>query len=349
MPHTYEARKGNEVQMTTNGKTALVTGANSGLGFEAAGQLASLGYERVILACRSLEKANKARDQLMEKTGKRSFEVVAIDVADNSGVGVAVEDLATRGFEIDFLLLNAGLVASESVRRSKDGVEITVAASLVGHHILTTKLLNRGVLSNEARIVIAGSEAARGDVPMMGVTDIPAYAAQHHAGDRTRAILDGAKVERPYAYKNMPHYANTKVFVAWWAAALARRLPEGVTVNAISPGSAPATGVMRNQSRLMKAVMTVMMVWIGPLLGVAAAPSKAAARYLAALDYGPDENGKFFASKPGKMIGEVVEQKQPHIHDVESQEGLWRAVLQLAGGATLESVAELAPVVDAAV
>ena len=64
----------NTQSQSTN--TALVTGANTGLGFEAAAQLAEAGYGRVILACRTLDKASDARTRLVERTGKDVFDVL---------------------------------------------------------------------------------------------------------------------------------------------------------------------------------------------------------------------------------------------------------------------------------
>lgn len=331
--------EGKEEKVTNIGKTALVTGANSGLGFEAAAQLALGDFEHIILACRTLDKGREARAALVAKTGRDPFSVIAIDVSDNAHVRRAVEELGQRGGSIDFLLLNAGLVAGSEIRHSVDDVEITVAASLVGHHVLTTGLLNRGLLTEDAHIVIAGSEAARADVPGMPVTDIVEYAQRHHGGDRSGAIVDIARARGAYTYKNMSHYANAKVFVAWWAAALARRLPHGMVVNAVSPGSAPATNAMRNQSPAMKAVLTLLMRGLGPLIGAAAPVPKAARRYLDAMAFGPEDSGKFFASRPGKMIGALVEQEQVHILDRASQEALWSALADLSGGAQLTTLA----------
>jgi len=283
------------------------------------------------VTARSESRGEEARQRLVERVGRDPFEVVAIDMGKADTVAAAISALADRGGRIDYALLNAGLVSGSEVVRTDVGIEITVAASLIGHHSLTMGLLDQDLLTDEARIVIAGSEAARGDVPTMGLTDVGDYARDHHDGDRAKAIVAISRVEGPYVYKNMPHYAMTKLFLAWWTAALSRRLPKGMTINAISPGSAPATSAMRNQPWLMQWVVRNVLVPIGPYFGMAAPLSVAAARYLDAIDYGPDNTGHFYASKPGKMTGPVEIQQQPHVLDFESQEAAWHAVIELSG------------------
>ena len=72
---------------------------------------------------------------------------------------------------IDALLLNAGMVSGDTMNKSVDGLEMSFASSIIGHHILTNRLLDAGLLPQGARVVIAGSEAARNDMPaMMGFT-----------------------------------------------------------------------------------------------------------------------------------------------------------------------------------
>lgn len=94
--------------MDTAHKTALVTGANSGVGFEAAAQLAEDGWAKVILACRSIEKAEAARAQLVERVGRDPFGVLAVDTSEVASAQAACDELRDRGERVDFLLLNAG-------------------------------------------------------------------------------------------------------------------------------------------------------------------------------------------------------------------------------------------------
>ena len=152
------------------GKTALVTGANSGLGFEAAAQLAEAGYGRVILATRTLEKAETAKKALTDRVGSDPFETIVVDVSSVASAQVASDELVRRGNPIDALLLNAGIVAGNEMAKSVDGFELSFAASIIGPHVMTMRLLEAGLLPEGARVVISGSEAARNDLPsMMGM------------------------------------------------------------------------------------------------------------------------------------------------------------------------------------
>ncbi len=268
----------------------------------------------------------------MERTGKDPFEALVVDVGNNKIVSDAVSTLAERGGRLDAVLLNAGLMSGADVVRNQDGVEVTVAASVIGHHVLTMGLLEKGLLADGARIVLAGSEAARGDVPMMPLTDIAEFAQANTDGDRTRAIITIARAETPYAYKAMAHYAMAKLILAWWVAALARRLPQSLSIYAISPGSAPATAVSRDQGWLMRTVMVPLMSsWFGRMVGMAATTATAAERYIDAMQYDHDKSGQFFASVPGKMVGPVVRQVQPHVLEELDQEAAWHAVVELSG------------------
>ncbi len=105
-------------------------------------------------------------------------------------------------------------------------------------------------MSPEGRIVIAGAEPARGDVPMFSYTDVADFAAKHHHGNRTAAIEALVRSGPTVKYNANRAYADAKVLIAWWAAALARRLPPGMAVYAVSPGSAPDTQASRNAGRL---------------------------------------------------------------------------------------------------
>jgi len=312
--------------------TALVTGATSGLGFEAAAQLAEQGTSRVIITGRSPERANEARTALVERTGRDVFVTLAVDLNRPTDVTRAASELAQEGYSIDLLLLNAGMVSGSSLVTTDEDVEITFASSLIGHHELTMQLLEEGLLSDKARIVIAGSEAARGDVPTFKPTDLASYAEKNFDGDLVAAAEALIRGHRSIKYKPATAYANAKVFVAWWSAQLAEKLPEGMTVNAVSPGSVPDTEAARNANFFMKRIMIPMFKHAPKSLGMSSHVSAGSGRYLEVAGYGDDVTGVFFASAPKKMTGPIEAMQMPHFHDAENQEAAWSAVVRVAGG-----------------
>ncbi len=315
-------------------RSALVTGANSGLGFEAAAQLAESGYRKVTITVRTAEKAAIARDALIDRTGKDVFETLVLDNARRETVEAATAEMIKRDDPIDVLLLNAGLAPTGKVSRTPDGIEATVASTLTGHHLLTMRLLESGLLGSAARIVIAGSEAARGDVPMMNPLDVPGFAAEHFDGNLEAAIEAQIRMEAPARYKSGDVYATAKMFVAWWAAELARKLPEGMTVTAVSPGSAPDTNAVRNAPLYMRRVMIPLFKAMPARMGMAGTVADAANRYVQAADFDTDRSGKFFASPPKKMVGELVEVNLAHIDDRNGQKALWTVVEKVSSGAS---------------
>ena len=310
-------------------RTALVTGTTSGLGFETAAQLADQGYGRVIVTGRTPDKIDAAIARLVERTGKKVFEALVVDLDDQATVETAAVELVARGNQIDMAILNAGIAPPKDVLKTAEGLEATVASSLIGHHLLTMRLLEHNLLSADARIVIAGSEAARGDVPTFNLVDLNAMAEQHFAGDLEAAIETQMRMESPATYKAGDTYATAKVFVAWWAAELARALPAGITVNAVSPGSTPDTNAINNAPFYMRKIMVPMFKL---LPGMSHSVADGAGRYLEVAGYGPDVTGKFFASKPKKMTGPLAEIQMDHFDDRDGQRALWNVTSRVAGG-----------------
>lgn len=319
-----------DIDMMNSTKTALVTGATSGLGFEAAIHLANEGYGRVLVTGRSIEKGLTAATAMAKRTGTQVFEPLALDLNNSKSVQQAVAELTRSGNQISTLLLNAGMVGGSNLVRTEENVEITFASSLIGHHQLTMGILDADLLAPNARIVIAGSEAARGDVPTFTPVDLPSYAAKQFASDFEAAATSLIRHDGPLKYKPAAVYATAKLFVAWWASALAERLPEGSTVNAVSPGSAPGTEAGRNANFFMRNIMMPVMKRAPKRLGMAAPVSVAARRYIAASQFGPEVSGQFFASAPKKMTGPLHKVDLLHVNDRKSRDAAWKATAAIA-------------------
>ena len=147
---------------------------------------------------------------------------------------------------------------------------------------------------------------------MFKYTDLPAFAAKHHHGDRTAAVE--ALIRNGQNVKYVPNNADAdaKLIIAWWVAALARRLPPGMAVYAVSPGGATATQAVRSAGPLLKYVFIPI---VNLIPGMNQTPETAARRYLQASEFGTDVSGQFFASAPGKFSGPMEVQRQPHLYD----------------------------------
>jgi NAD(P)-dependent dehydrogenase (short-subunit alcohol dehydrogenase family) len=306
---------------------ALVTGTTSGLGHAAASTLAAEGYREVIVTGRSLARVQETAAELAAQTKRSVFTPLELDLDSPSSVQSALAELVKRGLPIDFLLLNAGMVGGKKRLITAAGIE-AAQAPLIGHHQLTVGLLRANLLSPNARIVIAGAEPARGDVPMFSYTDVAALAATQYHGDRSAAVEALVRNGPNVKYEPNRAYTDAKLIIAWWVAALARRLPPGMAVYAVSPGSAPDTKAVRNLGPVMKSLM-IPLVKLIP--GMSQTPETAARRYLQASEFGTDVSGQFFASAPKKLTGPIEAMRHPHLRDRANQEAAWQAVVKVSG------------------
>ncbi|KAK5153050.1 hypothetical protein LTS14_007694 [Recurvomyces mirabilis] len=308
-------------------KIALVTGATSGLGYAAARALAEDGWRDIFVTGRSIAGIQESATQLAAETKRQIFTPLELELDEPSSVQSTLENLVKRGSQIEFLLLNAGLVPGSKRMLTAAGVEAS-QAPLIGHHQLVVGLLHADLLSPMVRIVISGAEPARGDVPLFSFTDVAALAAKNHKGDRTAAVEALLRNGPNVKYAPNQAYADAKLIIAWWTAALARRLPPGMAAYAVSPGSAPSTKVVRNASPVLRWVMIPLLKFIP---GMTMTPETAARLYLQACEFKTDVSGQFFASAPGKVTGPIEAMRHPHFHDRTNQEAAWQAVVKVSG------------------
>ncbi len=139
------------------GRVALVTGANSGLGLETTRALAAHGAH-VIMACRNSEKAREATTNIKQAVPGASLEVTTLDLASLSSVHHCVASIQQTHERLDLLFNNAGVMA---VPRSetKDGFELQFATNYLSHFVLTGLLLPRLLNTPHSRVVTLTSMA----------------------------------------------------------------------------------------------------------------------------------------------------------------------------------------------
>ncbi|MEV0550864.1 oxidoreductase [Nocardia salmonicida] len=136
------------------GRVAVVTGANTGLGFETARALAEHGA-RVVLACRDRSRAEDAARRITERSPGTSIDCVELDLADLSSVRAAAATIRSRFDRIDLLINNAGVTGLTG--RTEDGFEIQFGINHLGHFALTGLLIDRIVAAAAARVVTVSS------------------------------------------------------------------------------------------------------------------------------------------------------------------------------------------------
>lgn len=127
-----------------NGRTAVVTGANSGIGLEASRALAALGAH-VVMACRSLDRAREAEHDIRSTVPGASLEILHLDLADLDSVAAFADAYASGGTGgargLDLLINNAGVMALPQRKETAQGFEMQLGVNAFGHFALAARLL----------------------------------------------------------------------------------------------------------------------------------------------------------------------------------------------------------------
>lgn len=138
-----------------DGKTVIVTGSSTGIGKETAFDMARRGA-RVIMACRNLEKASEAADQIRKKTGNGNVAIEVLDLASFESIKQFCSKINETEQTIDILINNAGITVCPKWK-TKDGYEMQFAVNYLGHFLLTNLLLEKIKKSASSRIVNVAS------------------------------------------------------------------------------------------------------------------------------------------------------------------------------------------------
>lgn len=141
------------------GKTVLVTGANSGLGYWSSYYLAKQGAH-VLMACRNQKKADTAKSQILKEVPMAKLTLMTLDLSDLSQIRSCAEQVLENHQSLDILLNNAGVMFLPE-QKTKDGFEIHFGTNHLGHFALTGHLIDLLKNTPESRIVTVSSIAHR--------------------------------------------------------------------------------------------------------------------------------------------------------------------------------------------
>lgn len=137
------------------GKTYIVTGANTGLGFETTRALVKRDAT-VIMACRSIERADKAIGSIRKETIKGTMIACHLDLASFESIVDFVQNIKENYPNFNCLINNAGLAMPDSKQKTVDGIELHFGTNHLGHFLLT-RLLQDRIQTNHARVVVVSS------------------------------------------------------------------------------------------------------------------------------------------------------------------------------------------------
>ena len=239
-----------------DGKTCLVTGANSGLGRAAAVELARRGG-RMILACRPGH--HGICEEITRESGSETVELIEVDLADLRSVHRCCDGLRDRGIRIDIALMNAGLM-TPAARQTSQGYDEMFAVHFLANRVMIDRWLSDGVV-----------------VPAVQGGDPPRIVFVSSEAHRSSAAIDFDRLGEfaPFGMKDsMWHYGVSKLALCTYATELSRRLnrlgeadvgtddddvdPEDhaveVAVHALCPG-AVATNITRGAPAPLRSVI----------------------------------------------------------------------------------------------
>ena len=302
-----------------SGKIYIVTGANSGVGFETTQQLVKQGAH-VVMACRRVEAGEEAA--MAFKDLKGSSEIIKCDLADLESVRNFVKLFLSKHNRLDGLACNAGMVNMDNKPKyTKDGFEITMAASFFGHFLMTELLLDTLKNSPEARMVILSSVV--------------------HAGspkNRYKVHLDDLHWKNR-KYNNFGAYGEAKVASVQYAMELAERLKDSsVTTYSVHPGWA-RSNFGNDGNFLMKSIMTIAKPIFNALnFSDSSWESAQASLHCLLSDEALQYSGQYFSQhsvlyqdKECKKGGFPMKSPNPHARDMEAAQKLVNLSKELVG------------------
>ena len=244
-------------------KTVIITGGNSGLGFECAKAIAHAhqGWQ-IVLACRSKEKGMQAIDSITSETKNKYIRMLQLDLASLESVRNFVNEFKLKSYpSLMGLISNAGVSAPGDTQHTKNGFEVTFGVNHLGHFLLTNLLLDQFVVPG--RIVVVSSNTHNPGVREGQMTPATYLGAQKLAYPEKDQEISGRQ-----------RYTTSKLCNLLFTYELDRKLREkevNITVNAFDPGFTPGTNLFGGGNKFRE---TIIRSVIGPMAGIVTSTPK---------------------------------------------------------------------------
>lgn len=285
------------------GRVAVITGANTGLGYETAAALADHGA-RVVLAVRNLDKGKDAAARIAASSPHADVALQELDLTSLQSIRAAAEQLRGEHDRIDLLINNAGVMYTPK-STTKDGFELQFGTNHLGHFAFTGLLLDRLLPVAGSRVVTVSS-----------------------VGHRILADIHFDDLQWERRYNRVAAYGQAKLANLLFTYELQRRLaPHGTTIAAAAHPGMSDTELMRNMPSWLLFAFERLAPLIAQDAAAGALPTLRAATDPAVLGgqyYGPDG----FAQTQGhpKVVASSAKS-----HDAERQRRLWAVSEELTG------------------
>jgi len=278
-----------------SGKIALVTGCNSGIGFETMRVLAARGAY-VVGTGRTLEKAAEACARVRGITTP-----VQLELADFDSIVACAEAVRSLNAPLDMLICNAGMRGGK--REVVNGVEKHFAVNHLGHFLLVNRLLERLFLARQGRVVVVSSRAAYGSsVPEEGI------------------LFNDLSMNKGWSVSRA--YAHSKLANALFSLELARLLKgTRITSNALHPGLI-ATNIVRDESAIVRYGFSL----LTRINGKSVAQGAATSCFVATAPLLGNVSGEFFVNCNAVTISGTT-----HVRDAGQASRLWLKSRELVG------------------
>jgi light-dependent protochlorophyllide reductase len=325
-----ELADGDEEWRELNRDTVLVTGGNSGIGFECARRLAREGW-RVLIASRNRDASMEAARRIGRESGEDAVAEMGLDLGSIESVRRFVQEIDARDVPLRALVCNAGLQVTSRSRLSPDGFELTFAVNHLGHFLLANLLLARLLAHAPARIVVVSS----------GVHDPGRMTGMPKPDIADLATLAATGGPRKGAFNGRLAYVNSKLCNLWFAYELARRIDASglsndgrqLTVNAFDPGLVPGSALARDYSPALRFAWNWVLPGVARLLSPVVAginPPRKAGHALARLVLDPAlarVSGKYFPSHTRWREAPSSEAS----YDADRARSLWEESVRMSG------------------
>lgn len=262
-----------------NNKLCIITGANSGIGFETAKALAQKGAF-IVMVCRNEDKAEAARQKIITETSNPGIDIVLCDFAIQAEIRKAAEEIKKNYEKIDVLINNHGFLASEK-EETVDGLEKTFAVNHIGYFMFTNLLLDLIKAADQGRVISVASEA-------------------HRSGE-----FNPDNIQLNENFSPWKAYGNSKLFNILFTKELANQLVDtNVTANCLHPGVI-ASNFAQSGSWGMKTIFSLGKYFLS-------SPEKGAETpvYLAASEEVKDVSGAYFKNKKATTPSRAARNRQ---------------------------------------